>query len=76
LKFFHEFKDRKKLLECVCYPGDMRGEVVRMPNYLFRYKYKKKKLIKLILVNFSNKYGKPIITESLLELIKDNKLDI
>lgn len=38
--------------------------------------YKKKKLIKLILVNFSNKYGKPIITESLFELIKERKLDI
>ncbi|MCK4379814.1 MAG: hypothetical protein KAW51_01670 [Candidatus Lokiarchaeota archaeon] len=41
----------------------------------FRY-YKDIKLIKLILVNFSNKYGKPIITESLFELIKERKLNI
>jgi len=38
--------------------------------------FKDKKLIKLILANFSNKYGKSIIIESLFELIKERKLDI
>jgi len=40
----------------------------------FRY-YKDKKLIKLILVTFSNKYGKPIITETLFGLKKERILD-
>ena len=44
------------------------------PNGNIKY-YKKKKLIKLISVNFNNRYGKSIIDESLLELVKDNKLD-
>jgi hypothetical protein len=46
-------------------------------NKVLNFKqYKKKKLIKLILNNFNDKYGKSIIFQSLFELIKGKRIDL
>lgn len=74
ISIFLKEKKNRNCNNCRIKFKNLRNCVVT-ENCKFRY-YKDKKLIKLILVNFINKYGKPIILESLFELIKEKKLDI